>query len=108
MRQIVDTGLKIDLHIHSSASFKKDGKKVKFNTIENIPVLISKLTDNGVNICSITDHDTFSYEMYSALKKAEGSNTSIKKVLPGIEFSVRFVDQDRQEKNTCCYHLQRL
>ena len=98
MQQIVDTGLKIDLHIHSSASFNKDGKKVRFNAIENIPILISKLNDNGVNVCSITDHDTFSYEMFSALKSAEGSNTSIKKVLPGVEFSVRFVDQDGQEK----------
>ena len=56
-----------DLHIHSSASSKKDGNKVKNNTLDNIPVLIEKLNENGVNICAITDHDIFSYDMFSAL-----------------------------------------
>lgn len=90
--------MKIDLHIHSYASSKKDGKKVKNNTLENIPTLISKLNENGVNICSITDHDVFSYEMYKALKKAECDDTSIKKVLPGVEFSVRFFDSEENER----------
>ena len=42
MQKIVETGLKLDLHIHSSASSKKDGNKVKNNTLDNIPVLIEK------------------------------------------------------------------
>lgn len=29
MNKIVNTGMKIDLHIHSCASSKKDGNKVK-------------------------------------------------------------------------------
>lgn len=87
---IVETGMKIDLHIHSKASSAKDGAKVKNNTKENIPLLINKLNDNEVNICAITDHDIFSYELYSELKKAEVQDNSIKKVLPGIEFSVQF------------------
>ena len=52
MQKIVETGLKLDLHIHSSASSKKDGNKVKNNTLDNIPVLIEKLNENGVNICA--------------------------------------------------------
>ena len=40
MQKIVNNGLKLDLHIHSSESFKKDGKKVKNNTLANIHVLI--------------------------------------------------------------------
>ena len=46
--------MKIDLHIHSKVSSIKDGKKVKINTIENVPVLINRLSENGVNICAIT------------------------------------------------------
>lgn len=90
MHKVVSTGLKIDLHIHSAMSSSKDGVKVRNNTLTNIPVLIEKLNDQGVNICAITDHDTFSYEMYSALKQAETTENSIQKVLPGIEFSVCF------------------
>ena len=88
MNKIVETGLKIDLHIHSCASSKKDGKKVKNNTIENLPVLVERLVEQEVNICSVTDHDTFLYEIYSELKKEELNDNSIKKVLPGVEFSV--------------------
>ena len=69
MDKIVSHGLKIDLHIHSCVSSAKDGKKVKNNTIENIPLLVSKLNDQGVNLCAITDHDAFSYDMYAELKK---------------------------------------
>ena len=90
MDKIVTTGMKIDLHIHSQHSSSKDGVKVKNNTIENIPLLVNKLDQNGVNICAITDHDAFSYEFYSALKMAETENNSIKKVFPGVEFSVLF------------------
>ncbi len=90
MQRIVNNGLKIDLHIHSCESSHKDGKKVKNNTLSNITMLIQKLDEQGVNICAITDHDTFSYAMYEALKKAEKDNNSIQKVLPGVEFSVCF------------------
>lgn len=92
---IVETGMKIDLHIHSKASSAKDGAKVKNNTKENLPLLVEKLNDNEVNICAITDHDVFSYELYSELKKAELQENTIKKVLPGIEFSVRFSSDNR-------------
>ena len=87
---IVETGMKIDLHIHSKASSAKDGAKVKNNTKENLPLLVGKLNDNEVNICAITDHDVFSYELYSELKKAEIEDNTIKKVLPGVEISVQF------------------
>ncbi len=92
MEKIVSKGLKIDLHIHSVYSKKKDGDKVKNNTIENLPILVSKLNENGIEMCAITDHDTFNYEIYETLKREEGVG-SIKKVLPGIEFSVRFEEE---------------
>lgn len=90
MDKVVKTGLKLDLHIHSRASSGKDGAKVNNNTLENIPLLIDKLNENGVNICAITDHDSFSYAMYSTLKNAESYENSIRKILPGVEFSVCF------------------
>lgn len=96
MQKIVSQGLKIDLHIHSKVSSSKDGTKVKNNTLENISLLIQKLNEQGVNICSITDHDAFSYDMYWALKQAEKQDNSIQKVLPGVEFSVCFFDNDKE------------
>ncbi|MBQ5969523.1 MAG: hypothetical protein IJL52_05340 [Clostridia bacterium] len=98
MDRIVSHGLKLDLHIHSSTSAPKDGKRVKNNTIENIPLLINKLDKCGVNICAITDHDAFSFEMYCALKRAELDTSSIQKVLPGVEFSVFFLDSEGTEQ----------
>lgn len=87
--KIVETGIKIDLHIHSVASHFKDGKKVKELTIENIGILIKKLNENQVNMCAITDHDNFDYNIYKRLKEEENKDY-IKKVLPGVEFSVAF------------------
>lgn len=98
MNKIVNTGMKIDLHIHSYFSSRKDGKKVINNTIKNISTLVKNLDSQKVNICSITDHDAFSYDMYKALKQSEKENNSIEKVLPGVEFSVRFKNEDLDEK----------
>ncbi|HIR59285.1 MAG TPA: hypothetical protein IAB38_04470 [Candidatus Onthousia excrementipullorum] len=88
MDKIVKQALKVDFHIHSYASHFKDYDTVKEGTIDNLPILISKLEENNVNMISITDHDNFDYNIYSKLKKEEKNNNCIKKVLPGIEFSV--------------------
>ena len=88
MDKIVKQALKVDLHIHSYASHFKDYDTVKEGTIDNLPILISKLKRNSVNMISITDHDNFDYNIYSKLKKEEINDNCIKKVLPGIEFSV--------------------
>jgi len=98
VNSIVDHGLKIDLHIHSCVSASKDGSKVKNNTLQNVPLLINKLNENGVNICAITDHDAFSLKMYNALKEAEEDDSSVQKVLPGVEFSVSFIDSEGKEQ----------
>lgn len=89
--KVVEAGYKLDLHIHSVYSKGKDGEKVNFNTIENIDLLAQKLTEQGVQMCAITDHDAFNYDMYAALKKCEQQeHISIVKVFPGVEFSVEF------------------
>lgn len=90
MELIADKGLKVDFHIHSVYSRHKDGDKVDDNTLKNVETLIEKLVNNEVNICAITDHDTFNYNIYEKLKKTENTDNSILKVLPGVEFSVHF------------------
>ena len=84
---IVKELLKVDLHIHSAASVK-DGAIVSKNTIENIDKLIDGLVREKIDIVSITDHNIFDYALYRKLKSYEG--TMIKKVLPGVEFDVKF------------------
>ena len=91
MEKIVSKGLKIDLHMHSKYSKNKDGEKVADNTLHNLPILVQGLINHQVEMCAITDHDNFNYELYSELKKEELKENCILKVLPGIEFSVEFV-----------------
>lgn len=89
--KIVEAGYKLDLHIHSYYSHGKDRAKVAYNTIDHIDVLAQKLNENGVQICAITDHDAFDYDIYHSLKEYEQvEDCSIVKVFPGIEFSVEF------------------
>ena len=92
--KIVETGYKIDLHIHSVYSCAKDKKKVAFNTTDNIDVLAERLNANGVQMCAITDHDVFRFDMYKALKDYENDEQySVIKVFPGVEFTVEFIGE---------------
>ena len=76
MKKIATKGIKIDLHIHSEFSKGKDGQKVAENTLSNLPVLVKGLIDNNVEMCAITDHDSFNYEIYSELKKEEQTKSA--------------------------------
>lgn len=96
MEKIVSDGLKTDLHIHSFLSHFKDGDKVSYNTLERINVLIEKLNVNRINLCALTDHDAFSYDLYSCLKNEEGKG-SIKKVLPGVEFAIQYIRNESKK-----------
>lgn len=93
--KVVESGYKIDLHIHSVCSRAKDKGKVAFNTKDNIGVLAGKLNANGVQMCAITDHDAFGFDMYKALKAYENDDQySVIKVFPGIEFTVEFIGEN--------------
>lgn len=92
MEKVASKGTKIDLHIHSVYSRAKDKEKVAYNTLEHLPTLVEGLIDNDVELCAITDHDEFNYEIYRKLKEEEKKDNCIKKVLPGIEFSVEFLE----------------
>lgn len=81
--------INIDLHIHSCFSDYKDGDIVKESKIENLDILINKLNENKISLCSVTDHNRFSYELYKTLKNKIAINDGILKYnLPGIEFDV--------------------
>lgn len=98
MDKIVTTPMKIDFHIHSVYSkYKDEYGLVKDGQIENLSLLLEKLNDNGINMCSITDHDYFCYDLYKSLKSHEGEN-ELKKVFPGVEFSVGFDDENGEIK----------
>lgn len=100
--KIVIQPSKIDLHIHSAAStFTKDAGNQELSecTKKAIDILVSKLNESNVNICAITDHDYFDYEIYRTLKNKEGEK-SLHKVLPGVEFSVSFRSDVPSSDNT--------
>lgn len=88
--QIVRRPVKVDFHIHSAASAHKDGQKVKDGTVENIDVLFERLEKNEVNMAAITDHDAFDYGVYDALRHKVDGARHLRKVLPGVEFTVSF------------------
>lgn len=58
IEKIVETGNKVDFHIHSFASkHKESDDRVDLSTIDNINLLIEKLNERKINMCSISDHD---------------------------------------------------
>ena len=96
MEKIVINGLKCDFHIHSYYSKHREANGLTTNnTEENIPKLVSKLKEYGVEMAAITDHDVFSYSMYSRLVNEA---TDLKLILPGVEFSVAMKDGNGKEK----------
>ena len=96
--KIVTKPIKVDLHIHSKYSMTKDSNDIiGEGTEEKLDVLVNELNRNHVNLASITDHDYFSFKMYKAFKAFEGSK-DLKKVLPGIEFSVGIQNVKKEYK----------
>ena len=99
MESIVTKPMKVDFHIHSVYSKYKD----EFSIVQNgdkkhINVLLNKLEDNNINMCAITDHDYFSYELYEKLKSYENKHGDLLKVFPGVEFSVGLKADDNTVK----------
>ena len=90
IEKIIETGNKVDFHIHSIASKHKESDDcVDLSTIDNIDLLIDKLNQREINMCSISDHDNFDSNIYNRLKQEENKG-SIKKVFPAVEFSVTY------------------
>lgn len=90
IEKIIETGNKVDFHIHSIASKHKESDDcVDLSTIDNVDLLIDKLNQREINMCSISDHDNFDFNIYNRLKQEENKG-SIKKVFPAVEFSVTY------------------
>lgn len=90
LEKIIETGNKVDFHIHSIASKHKESNDcVDLSTLDNIDLLIKKLNERKINMCSISDHDNFDFNIYKMLKQEENKG-SIKKVFPAVEFSVTY------------------
>lgn len=99
MGEVVEKGLCVDFHIHSTYSNRKDKDCIENNTVENLNVLFRRMKNEefSIDMFSITDHDFFSYELYCEAKKSEKSGL-FKKILPGIEFSVMMNSLNSEEK----------
>lgn len=94
--KIVTRPARVDFHIHSAASVRTrdaGNEALARCTPDRVETLVEKMNDPklSINMCAITDHDCFDVEMYRALKSKEGHG-SLKKVLPGVEFTVALPD----------------
>lgn len=89
MKHFAEKTINIDLHIHSYASFYKDGSIVDNSKIENIDILLKALEEHNINLFAITDHNRFDYDLYTKLREEIKENKIVKKNLPGIEFDVQ-------------------
>lgn len=93
---MLNSNIKMDLHIHSFASCYKEPKYsngdsiVKFSTIENIEILLNHLLENGISLFSITDHNRYDFDLYKALQeKLKEQKYDSLHLLHGIEFDVK-------------------
>ena len=87
--------INFDLHIHSVFSEYKEQKDyVVDSNEENIDVLLKKLNDNNINLFSITDHNRFSYSLYTKIKEKINLQDfpNVLNALPGIAFDVQLED----------------
>ncbi|MDD3106264.1 MAG: hypothetical protein PHP65_00460 [Bacilli bacterium] len=105
----IDNYIKVDLHIHSAASKTKTGDETKTKTgiFKNIDVLFKRMNNSGVNVFSFTDHNTFDYDLYSKtrtyIESSEFPYTNIKKILPGVEFDLKFGDNNIRTHAICVF-----
>lgn len=97
--------IKVDLHIHSKASsYKEDSAMVEECTAEKLDVLFAKLQENDINLFSITDHNTLDAQLYYEITKLikKRKYPAVKGVIPGIEFDVSF-DEERKPCHIMAY-----
>lgn len=89
--------ISIDLHIHSIYSeYKEKNEYVNESKIGNLEILLQKLNENNINMFAITDHNRFSYALYSSIRNKIDQKIfkNVLKNLPGIEFDVQ-IEEDK-------------
>ena len=94
---MLNHNIKLDLHIHSYASYYKEpnyksGESyVENSTKENVQVLLDKLLYNNISLFSITDHNRYDIELYNTLnEKLTDEKYKSLHLLHGVEVDVKF------------------
>lgn len=98
--EMLNSDIRVDLHIHSKASEYKEkpdstgNNIVADSDINHLDVLFEKLSapENSINMISITDHNRFDPELYEAINKRidDDNSGTVKAILAGVEFDVLF------------------
>lgn len=88
--------IRIDLHIHSKASSYKD-KGVDLSECDkgHVDVLLDKLADgkNPIDMFSVTDHNRFDAALYEEFYKRISDRGSSIRLLSGVEFDVELQEE---------------
>ena len=69
--------MKIDLHTHTKRCKQRDSPKRNIDSNK----FISKMIDNDISICAITNHNHFDLEEFQTINNAEKNFC----IFPGIE-----------------------
>ena len=94
--------IRCDLHIHSAKSSYKEGNYknndknniCSYSNIGNINTLIEKLRKYNISLFSITDHNTYDFELYKSLSEKIKSSNDLN-LLSGAECDVK-LDPDKK------------
>lgn len=93
---MLNSNIRVDLHIHSKISEYKDGDLVKSSTFENIDVILSKLNEHEISLFGFSDHNRFDSSLFIKTRNILNENEykakypNIKNLLPVVEFDVIF------------------
>ncbi|MGI6676528.1 MAG: ABC transporter ATP-binding protein [Bacilli bacterium] len=99
---MLNSNIRVDLHIHSKISEYKDRDIVKNSTFDNIDTLLFKLNEHNISLFGFSDHNRFDSELfiktrkYIQSEKKKSEFPSIKNILPVVEFDVVF--EENMEK----------
>lgn len=88
--------IRIDLHIHSKASSYKDkGVDLSSCDAEHVDILLDKLTkgENPIDMFAVTDHNRFDAALYEEFYKRIGERGSNIHLLSGVEFDVELQER---------------
>ncbi|ATG97161.1 hypothetical protein [Mesoplasma lactucae] len=90
----LNSNIKIDLHIHSIGSTKRDENLVPESTIDNLNILFDKLEEYGIGLFSFSDHNNFDKEIFMAAEEmiSKREKKIVKNIIPGVELNVKFDD----------------
>jgi predicted ATPase len=93
---MLNSNIRVDLHIHSKISEYKDGPIVEESIFDNIDILLSKLNEHEISLFGFSDHNRFDSDLFIKTRNVinlDANKTKYHKViniLPVVEFDVIF------------------